>query len=367
MSTLKLDGITKKYSSKNILENISLKINSGEFIVVVGSSGCGKSTLLRIISGLDEATSGNIYIDDKNIGQLEPKDRDISMVFQNYALYPHMTVYDNIAYSLKVRKIPKNDIKKKVEKIGSLLQIEHLLDRKPSALSGGQRQRVAMGRAIIRNPKIFLFDEPLSNLDAKLRVDMRLEIKKLQSELNTTSIYVTHDQVEAMTMADRIIILNNGKIEQFDTPKRVYQKPATKFVAEFIGSPNMNFMDANITEHGLPLLPNLTLNVKLKSNNKNNMPVIVGIRPEHIELCSSTIDSIKVNIEAIENLGSETILYSKVYNCDTRLTIKYKGYWPGSIGDRVNIKIPEDHIHIFDRITQNRMDIVSEKNNLCLA
>ena len=234
MSTLTLESVIKKYGKTQVLHDINLDIHSGEFVVIVGESGCGKSTLLRMVAGLEQTSGGKISINGSEVTKQEPKDRDIAMVFQNYALYPHMSVFNNIAYGLKVRKRPKAEIRQRVADIAKLLKINHLLERKPGALSGGQRQRVAMGRAIIRNPKLFLFDEPLSNLDAKLRVDMRLEIKRLQQKLDITSLYVTHDQVEAMTMANRIVVLNKGVIEQFDTPKKVYLKPASKFVAGFI-------------------------------------------------------------------------------------------------------------------------------------
>ena len=260
MSSLQLNNVKKTYEETQILHGINLQVDPGEFIVVVGASGCGKSSLLRMVAGLETVSEGEIYIADKLVNQVEPKDRDIAMVFQNYALYPHMTVYKNMAYGLKMRKVDSQEIAKRVTSAAKLLKIEQLLDRKPQALSGGQRQRVAMGRAIVRQPEVFLFDEPLSNLDAKLRMEMRLEIKKLQTRLETTSLYVTHDQVEAMTMADRIMILNKGKVEQIGTPEEIYQQPKTKFVASFMGSGTMNVLPAKlnhkqaIVENGFKLM-----------------------------------------------------------------------------------------------------------------
>ena len=249
MSTVKLEHITKKYPNGfEAVKDFNLEIGDKEFIIFVGPSGCGKSTTLRMVAGLEEITSGDLYIDGKRMNDVEPKDRDIAMVFQNYALYPHMTVYDNMAFGLKIRKLPKEEIDKKVHEAAKILDLEHLLDRKPKALSGGQRQRVAMGRAIVRNPKVFLMDEPLSNLDAKLRGQMRIEISKLHQNLGTTIIYVTHDQTEAMTLGTRIVVMKDGVVQQVDTPENLYEKPGNKFVAGFIGAPQMNMVTADVVE-----------------------------------------------------------------------------------------------------------------------
>ena len=250
MSTVKLEHITKKYPNGfEAVKDFNLEIGDKEFIIFVGPSGCGKSTTLRMVAGLEEITSGDLYIDGKRMNDVEPKDRDIAMVFQNYALYPHMTVYDNMAFGLKIRKLPKEEIDKKVHEAAKILDLEHLLDRKPKALSGGQRQRVAMGRAIVRNPKVFLMDEPLSNLDAKLRGQMRIEISKLHQNLGTTIIYVTHDQTEAMTLGTRIVVMKDGVVQQVDTPENLYEKPGNKFVAGFIGAPQMNMVTADVVEN----------------------------------------------------------------------------------------------------------------------
>src|SRR5512134_3383308 len=250
MASIEFADVRKSYGSNQVVHGISLKVDDGEFVVLVGPSGCGKSTLLRMVAGLEEISAGTIRIGDRVVNNLEPKDRDCAMVFQNYALYPHMSVYDNMAYGLKIRKLPKPDIERRVNQAAGILELEGLLARKPRQLSGGQRQRVAMGRAIVREPAVFLFDEPLSNLDAKLRVQTRLEIQKLHRRLSTTSLYVTHDQVEAMTLAQRMIVMNAGRVEQIGTPMEVYENPQTQFVAGFIGSPSMNFMPARLNGNG---------------------------------------------------------------------------------------------------------------------
>ena len=292
MSSVTLKNINKTYDNKKtIIKNVNLEINDKEFIVLVGASGCGKSTLLRMIAGLEDITGGEIYIDDKKVNDVAPKDRDIAFVFQSYALYPHMTVYDNIAFGLKMRKVPKTEIDEKVKKAAEILNLTELLNRKPKQLSGGQRQRVALGRAIVRNPKVFLMDEPLSNLDAKLRVQMRSEIKKLHERLQTTFIYVTHDQTEALTMGDRIVVLNNGDIQQVDTPDNIYNNPSNTFVAGFVGSPQMNFINGK----------DLGLNEK----------ILYGIRPEKMTKPEGEI-KLTVKIELTEMLGSEKIAYFNI-------------------------------------------------------
>lgn len=326
MASLLLKNIEKKYENGFVaVDDFNLKIEHNEFIVLVGPSGCGKSTTLRMIAGLEEISGGELYIDDKQVNDVPPKERDIAMVFQNYALYPHMTVYENMAFSLKLRKIPKDEIDKKVKEAAKILDIDHLLDRKPKALSGGQRQRVAMGRAIVRNPKVFLMDEPLSNLDAKLRVQMRTEIAKLHNKLKTTFIYVTHDQVEAMTLGSRIVVMKDGIVNQIATPKEIYEHPANLFVAKFIGSPQMNILKGETYEQGGKVfLKMLGREIELPQdkakaiiNTKNvNAEVIVGIRPEHISCKEEDLRKdgsiiFKSDIDVSENLGAETFLYLK--------------------------------------------------------
>lgn len=324
MATLSLKNVKKTYPGNiQAIHGINLDVVDGEFIVIVGPSGCGKSTLMRMVAGLESLTAGDITIDGKVVSRLEPADRDIAMVFQNYAIYPHMTVYDNMAYGLKIRKFSKEDIDERVKKAAQILELNHLLSRKPRHLSGGQRQRVAMGRAIVREPKVFLFDEPLSNLDAKLRVQMRFEIHKLHQRLKTTSIYVTHDQIEAMTLADRMIVMNKGIVEQIGTPAEVFERPASTFVASFIGSPPMNLIDVIINEQQ-------EVKVNCESENtilpisKEQVPTqlkgskaILGIRPEHLRLNTGQL---AINIEMVEILGSEQLVHAKLAN--QRITLK---------------------------------------------
>ncbi|MDE6357427.1 MAG: sn-glycerol-3-phosphate ABC transporter ATP-binding protein UgpC [Eubacteriales bacterium] len=324
MAGLKLKGITKRYENGfEAVKNFNLEIEDREFIVFVGPSGCGKSTTLRMIAGLEEISDGELYIGDRLVNDVAPKDRNIAMVFQNYALYPHMTVYDNMAFALKIRKVPKSEIDKKVRAAAGILDIEHLLDRKPKALSGGQRQRVAMGRAIVRSPEVFLMDEPLSNLDAKLRGQMRIEIAKLYQELNTTFIYVTHDQTEAMTLGTRIVVMKDGVAQQIDSPREIYENPQNIFVAGFIGSPQMNFLDATIIEeNGKVLVKVLDRNIELSKEKQDILKndgyigkeVTLGIRPENIKCIINGASSegntvFKSQIEVFENLGAETYLH----------------------------------------------------------
>ncbi len=333
MSSLKLEGVKKSYNDTQVLNGINLDIEAGEFVVVVGPSGCGKSSLLRMVAGLETISHGNIYIADKLVNDKEPKARDIAMVFQNYALYPHMSVFNNMAYGLKMRKVAKDDILQRVTKTASMLKIDHLLERKPQALSGGQRQRVAMGRAIVRQPEVFLFDEPLSNLDAKLRMDMRLEIKKLQQRLNITSLYVTHDQVEAMTMADRVVILNNGYVEQFDTPTEVFKNPKTKFVASFMGSITMNFLDYSLIKNAIDL---------------SNSNVDIGIRADDIILGGN--DELKIKVELIETLGDKNLVHGVLADL-THITIKCSAAHKVKVGEVIPISINKDKIYVFDKKT----------------
>ena len=307
MSFLELKNVTKIYpNGTKAVHETSLSIEEGEFMVFVGPSGCGKSTLLRMVAGLEDITEGEITLDGNLINETDPSERDIAMVFQNYALYPHMNVYNNLAYGLKNRGIDKRDIEQKVNDAAKLLQISDYLERKPSMLSGGQRQRVAMGRAIVRNPKIFLFDEPLSNLDAKLRIQMRLEIKKLQQKVGVTSIFVTHDQTEAMTLADKLAVINNGIIEQLATPIEIYNNPKSLFVAGFIGSPQMNFMEGELKNNTLSAEGFEIKNIKSDYNGD----VILGIRPEHLSQSDNGL--INLSVDMVEQLGSDNLVYGQL-------------------------------------------------------
>ena len=309
MANVTLKNAVKKYDTKTIINNISHEIKDKEFLVLVGSSGCGKSTILRMIAGLEDITDGEIFIDDKCVNNMHPKDRDIAFVFQSYALYPHMSVYENIAFPLKMRNLKKDEIRKKVLEAAQILNLTEYLDRKPKQLSGGQRQRVALGRAIVRNPKVFLMDEPLSNLDAKLRVQMRSEIKKLHEKLQTTFIYVTHDQTEALTMGDRIVVLDKGVIQQADTPEQIYYNPANTFVAGFLGSPSMNFINVKISNGTIKFNDYL---ISLSECQRNLIgsreEVLVGIRPEKMDIIDSNYEFV-VPVDISEMLGSEKIVY----------------------------------------------------------
>ncbi len=318
MASVKLINVSKVYDGKNkVVHKVNLEINDKEFIVLVGPSGCGKSTTLRMIAGLEEISEGEIFIDGKFVNNVQSKDRDIAMVFQNYALYPHMTVFDNMAFGLKLRKFSKNEITERVNHAAKILDMGHLLDRKPKQLSGGQRQRVAVGRAIVRKPKVFLFDEPLSNLDAKLRVQMRAEISRLHQRLEATTIYVTHDQTEAMTMGDRIVVLKDGIVQQVDSPMNLYNYPANKFVAGFIGSPAINFIDGKIVrENGLAFLSREKLILfQLSPNNSEKLipyigkDVTLGIRPEEFRIESKGGYKIKVLVDLVEQMGSDVYLH----------------------------------------------------------
>jgi len=349
MSFLELQNITKVYpNGTKAVNETSLNIEKGEFVVFVGPSGCGKSTLLRMIAGLEDITSGEITLDDNVINKIDPSERDVAMVFQNYALYPHMTVYNNMAYGLKNRGILKQEIEDKVNEVAKLLEIDQYLSRKPSMLSGGQRQRVAMGRAIVRNPKIFLFDEPLSNLDAKLRNQMRLEIKKLQRQMDVTSIFVTHDQTEAMTLGDRIVVINNGIVEQVGTPKDIYSKPNTKFVAEFIGSPQMNIFNCKI-DNGIAKIDNNSINLD-KSINVDDASI--GVRPDDIQISDSGSISCKASL--VEYLGSDMIIYSSIG--DQEFSCKLSSKIDVKAGDEFKFNIQPSLVHVFDNSSGKRLD-----------
>ena len=342
MASISFKNITKRYGSGKaavqVLHGVSAEIADHEFIVIVGPSGCGKSTLLRMVAGLEEVSEGQISIGGKVVNDLEPAERDIAMVFQNYALYPHMSVFDNMAYGLKIAKVPKDEIKTRVDKAAKILELGQLLDRKPRALSGGQRQRVAMGRAIVRQPQVFLFDEPLSNLDAKLRVQTRLEIQKLHRELGITSLFVTHDQVEAMTLAQRMMVMNAGRMEQFGTPEEVYNRPATTFVASFMGSPPMNLLKHAPNRHfGGP--PEATL----------------GIRPEHLQIGPDIAGRWAVQVDTIEMLGAERLIYCRmgdeflIVRADESLSS------PPAIGSTIHLAPRPDRLHWFDAATGHRL------------
>ncbi len=346
MSKVVLKNVTKIYDKKKVINNIDLTINDKEFVVLVGASGCGKSTVLRMIAGLEEITEGEIYIGDKRVNDIPPKDRDIAFVFQSYALYPHMTVRENIAFGLKMRKVDKATIEKKVQEAAEILDLGEYLDRKPKQLSGGQRQRVALGRAIVRNPKVFLMDEPLSNLDAKLRVQMRSEIKKLHEKLQTTFIYVTHDQTEALTMGDRIVVLDKGVIQQADKPEVIYSEPANTFVAGFIGSPQMNFINAKVVSGGLNFD-----NVFLPYDNdfSGKKEVIIGIRPEKM-VCGGEI-RLDVNVDMVELLGSEKVVYFTIdgQKCSAKLPAEKE------LQNVLKLSIEKSDIYIFDADTGVRI------------
>ncbi len=362
MADIQLHNINKVYPNGfQAVKDFNLDIKDQEFIIFVGPSGCGKSTTLRMIAGLEEISSGDLIIDGTRMNDVEPKDRDIAMVFQNYALYPHMTVYDNMAFGLKLRKVPKDEIDKKVREAARILDLESLLDRKPKALSGGQRQRVAMGRAIVRNPKVFLMDEPLSNLDAKLRVQMRTEISKLHDSLGATMIYVTHDQTEAMTLGTRIVVMKDGVVQQIDTPENLYSKPCNLFVAGFIGSPQMNFIDGTLSADCTTIdVAGTTLNVPaskastLKEAGYAGKVVTLGIRPENIHdaALGTTTDTsiIEATISVYELLGAEVYLYFDY--AGTQLTARVHPSTTARGGDTVKFAFDMEKAHFFDKDTE---------------
>ena len=375
MASLSLRNVYKRYpGGVTAVSDFNLEIKDKEFIILVGPSGCGKSTTLRMVAGLEEISDGEIYIGDRLVNDVAPKDRDIAMVFQNYALYPHMSVFDNMAFGLKLRKTPRDEIRRRVEEAARILDISHLLERKPKALSGGQRQRVALGRAIVREPKVFLLDEPLSNLDAKLRAQMRTEISKLHQRLGTTFIYVTHDQTEAMTMGTRIVVMKSGLVQQVDTPQNLYLYPCNLFVAGFIGSPQMNFIEAKLVKEGEDFFveygsedtkTRAGLKFKLKlpaSKNKDNclLPyvdkeIIMGIRPEDVHNEEDLVEMYKdgiveADVEVTELMGAETYLYmnSEGHSINARVAPTNTA----KPGDRIKIAIETQKIHIFDKDTE---------------
>jgi sn-glycerol 3-phosphate transport system ATP-binding protein len=331
MAQVSFRDVRKSYAGLEVIHGVSVEVKDGEFVVIVGPSGCGKSTLLRMVAGLEQITSGEVAIGGRVVNKLEPKDRDIAMVFQNYALYPHMSVYDNMSYGLRIRGFPKTDLDARVRKAAEVLELSAFLQRKPRQLSGGQRQRVAMGRAIVREPAVFLFDEPLSNLDAKLRVQMRAELQALHRRLGTTSLYVTHDQVEAMTLAHRMIVMNAGRAEQIGAPLEVYAKPATTFVAAFIGSPPMN------------LIP----------QERDGRKMLFGIRPEHLEPCAESEAKLVADIDLIEPLGADTLVYGHL-GSGTRIAARLHSSVDARAG-RLALRYRPEHAHYFDAQTGARL------------
>ena len=353
MASIEFSDVRKSYGTNQVVHGISLKVDDGEFVVLVGPSGCGKSTLLRMVAGLEEISSGSIRIGDRVVNDLEPKDRDCAMVFQNYALYPHMSVYDNMAYGLKIRKLQKADILNRVNAAAEILELDGLLARKPRELSGGQRQRVAMGRAIVREPAVFLFDEPLSNLDAKLRVQTRLEIQKLHRRLRTTSLYVTHDQVEAMTLAQRMIVMNAGRAEQVGTPDDVYSRPATTFVASFIGSPPMNLFEGRLDADGITFTARDGVKVRLPMATRPlaDRTLILGVRPEHLLPGGGDLP---MQVETVEMLGAEHLIHGVVAGHDVILrTGPHDNPAPGTT---LHLGFKPDSVHWFDADSGARVD-----------
>jgi multiple sugar transport system ATP-binding protein len=347
MASVSIRNVMKYYDQVQTLKNLSVEIEDGEFVILVGPSGCGKSTLLRMIAGLESISGGEILIDDKVVNNLPPKARDIAMVFQNYALYPHMTVAQNMNFSLRLAGMSKKEIGDKVVETSKILGLGELLDRYPKQLSGGQRQRVAMGRAIVRDPKVFLFDEPLSNLDAKLRVQMRSEIKDLHRRMQSTIVYVTHDQIEAMTMADKIVVMRSGEIEQIGSPLDLYDRPATRFVADFIGSPSMNFIEGTLMPSGVVTDSGVVLPMECNDLPASNIPVIYGIRPEHLTLAESGIPAV---VELVEPTGSETHV---VFNVgDQRLMGVFRDRLAFGSGEQVFIRPDSENVHLFDTLGQ---------------
>jgi sn-glycerol 3-phosphate transport system ATP-binding protein len=354
MAKVSLRGVKKSYGELAVIHGVDLEIADGEFIVVVGPSGCGKSTLLRMIAGLEQISEGEIAIGERVVNRLEPKDRDIAMVFQNYALYPHMSVYDNMAYGLRNRGMGKAGIEARVRRAAETLQLGELLARRPRQLSGGQRQRVAMGRAIVREPAVFLFDEPLSNLDAKLRVQMRLEVKRLHRELGVTSVYVTHDQVEAMTLADRLVVMNAGIAEQIGAPKDVYDRPATTFVAGFIGSPSMNFLPATLSADGAAARLETGAVLALANGGlkgEGGRAVTLGVRPEH--LLPGQSGGIDFTVEVAEELGADTLLHGRIGASE--LTLRRPGHNTVTPGTRLKLAAEPAQLHVFDRDSGARL------------
>jgi len=358
LATVSLRTVRKSFEAQEVIHGIDLEVADQEFVVLVGPSGCGKSTLLRMIAGLEEVSGGQIAIGDRVVNEVDPKDRDVAMVFQDYALYPHLTVFQNIAFSLQYRGVGKADIARRVAHAAAILDIEPLLERRPRQLSGGQRQRVAMGRAMVREPKVFLFDEPLSNLDAKLRVQMRTEIKKLRERVRTTAIYVTHDQVEAMTLADRIVLLNNGRVEQIGTPEDVYETPATLFVAGFIGASGMNLVPGHLRQGASGRVADLGDGAQLplpRSRDAADVetPVIVGVRPEHLHWAREDEPALTGRARVVEPLGSDTLVVFDVAGRELQARLPPRVV--RHAGDPVRVTVAPEAIHLFDPQTGRRL------------
>jgi multiple sugar transport system ATP-binding protein len=351
MASVNINGVRKSFGNVAIIHGVSVDIRDGEFVVLVGPSGCGKSTLLRMIAGLENITGGEIRIGPRVVNNVPPKERDIAMVFQNYALYPHMTVADNMAFSLKLRRAPRDEIAAKVNRAAEILGLQKLLDRYPRQLSGGQRQRVAMGRAIVRDPQVFLFDEPLSNLDAKLRVAMRTEIKALHQRLTTTTVYVTHDQIEAMTMADKIVVMHDGIVEQIGAPLELYDRPANLFVAGFIGSPAMNFIKGRLEDGGFVSEGGLRLPAGAAPAGSDGRPVIYGIRPEHFQLTDA---GVPLEVVVVEPTGSETLVVAKAGGQE--LLCVFRERITAGPGETIRVQPSPDLVHLFDQDTGRRLN-----------
>ncbi len=343
MAKVSLTGVDKFYASTQALSDVSLEIEDGEFAVFVGPSGCGKSTLLRAIAGLERINTGAIHIDSQDVTQVAPSERDVAMVFQTYALYPHMTVQANMEFGMKVNGVAADIRREKVLEAARILQLEDFLGRKPAQLSGGQRQRVAIGRAIVKDPKVFLFDEPLSNLDAKLRIQMRIELEALHKQLGATMIYVTHDQVEAMTMADKIVVLNNGVVEQMGPPLELYKNPCNEFVAGFLGSPSMNFVPVDTQNQQIKLG-----SVPIPIQEHGNNTATLGIRPEHLEICNADMGLLNVKVQVKESLGGEAYLYTLHEETQTTLVVKTDGEDPRLSEDIIGLQFPPSRVHLFD-------------------
>jgi len=362
MATVSIRNVEKRYDNgAHAVRGVSIDVQDGELLVLLGPSGCGKSTLLRMVAGLETITEGAVQIDGTRINDISPSERDIAMVFQNYALYPHMSVYNNLAYGLRNRGVPKADIERRVQAAAKILEIGDYLDRRPNQLSGGQRQRVAMGRAIVREPKAFLFDEPLSNLDAKLRVHMRVEIKRLQRRLGVTSLYVTHDQVEARTLADRLIVLNKGQAEQIGTPMELYSDPATLFVAGFIGTPAMNLLPGRLENNGISFKDGGHLALPQGLLDKADMPeVTLGLRPEHLRLAhgeggAPDALSLSVKIDLIEHLGADTLIHTRPEEGGPTFTLRYPGESQLPDGDCLTLTADADKLRLFDTVSGARL------------
>jgi sn-glycerol 3-phosphate transport system ATP-binding protein len=359
MAGVSIRNVTKAFGPVKVIHGISMDIVDGEFVVMVGPSGCGKSTLLRMIAGLEAISSGEIAIGERVVNELEPKDRDIAMVFQNYALYPHMSVFDNMAYGLRIRGRPKTEIAQRVQRAAEILELGQLLKRRPRELSGGQRQRVAMGRAIVREPKVFLFDEPLSNLDAKLRVQMRSELQALHQRLKTTTLYVTHDQVEAMTLAHRMMVMNAGHAEQIGRPLEVYQKPATAFVAAFIGSPPMNLIPGRIAQGGKALAHDGDVSVRLPEPRPafEGRSVLLGVRPEHLETCAESEALLSPDIDFIELLGSDSLVYGHLGADKTGMRVAARLHTSVLAKEgHLPLRFAARYMHLFDPESGRRLE-----------